>query len=292
MQGVIAAIPTPIDETRTPDKELFLAQCSYLLSNGCNGLNILGSTGEANSFDTQTRKTIMAWAAENLNRSQLMVGTGTPSLAETISLTCEADNLGYPVALVLPPYYYAPIADQGLIDWYSQLHKALTGRKIQIYFYNFPQMTGLTIPISVIAYLHEKWPERFSGIKDSSGKLEYCRELTSLMPDFSVFPSSEVSLGEANASGYAGCISATVNHTAPLCAQVWQAKEAPNRDTLREIEQIRTNITSVPLVPAIKYLVAAQTGQLAWERVLPPFCELDDNQKAALQLTREQVNGH
>jgi len=292
MQGVIAAVPTPVDETGRPNKDLFLAHCSHMLSNGCDGLNILGSTGEANSFGTKTRKTIMTWAADNLDRSRLMVGTGTPSLTETISLTCTADNLGYSVALVLPPYYYAPISDQGLIDWYSQLHEALDGRKIQIYFYNFPQMTGLTIPNSVIAYLHKKWPNRFSGIKDSSGSLEYCRDLATLSPDFSVFPSSEVSLGEASASGFAGCISATVNQTAALCAHIWAAKQAPNMATLREIEQLRATIASVPLIPAIKYMVAARTGQATWEQILPPFCTLGGAEKTTLQPVLEQLYGH
>ena len=152
-------------------------------------------------------------------------------------------------------------------------------------------MTGLTIPTLVIDYLHKKWPKRFSGIKDSSGNLEYCRDLAILSPDFSVFPSSEVSLGEAAASGFAGCISATVNQTAPLCAQVWAAKKAPNTDTLQEIEQLRATIASVPLIPAIKYLAAARTGHASWEQMLPPFCTLNSHEKTKLQPVLEQLYG-
>ena len=197
MYGVVAAVPTPVTGAGDPVRDLFLSHCQWALENGCDGLNILGSTGEANSFSTAARKSVMAWAAEHIDRTRLMVGTGTPSLAETIELTAFADQCGYKVALVLPPYYYKPVSDEGLIAWYSHLHEALGASKIAIYFYNFPQMTGISIPVAVIEELHRRWPERFAGIKDSSGELPYCRELTALLPDLNVFPSSEVALGEA-----------------------------------------------------------------------------------------------
>src|SRR5690606_29383054 len=132
---------------------------------------------------------IMGWTAGAFDRDRLMVGTGTPALAETISLTVHADDLGYPVALVLPPYYYTPPSDSGLIAWYLSLHEALGDRPIKVWFYNFPQMTGFVIPEQVIAELHRKAPARFDGIKDSSGDLDYCRRLVDAMPALRVFPS-------------------------------------------------------------------------------------------------------
>ena len=289
MQGVIAAVPTPIDETGTPLKDMFLSHCAWALENGCDGLNILGSTGEANSFDTHTRKTIMKWAAENLDRSRLMVGTGTPSLAETRELTKTADDLGYGVALVLPPYYYKPVSDNGLVAWYSALHEALADRPIEIYFYNFPQLTGLTIPVTVVERLHTAFPTRFKGIKDSSGNLEYCRELANKLPDFNVFPSSEVSLGEAHKSGFAGCISATTNQTGMLCAQLWAKRQTPDAALVEKIGDLRTKISSTPLIPSVKYLVGKRSKQPEWARLLPPFVSLNDAQKADLNFLAEQL---
>ena len=121
MQGVIAAVPTPVDTAFHPQKALFLEHCQWALANGCDGLNILGSTGEANSLSIQARRDVMGWAAAALPKTRLMVGTGTPALAETIALTEHADDLGYSVALVLPPYYYTPASDAGLIAWYMML---------------------------------------------------------------------------------------------------------------------------------------------------------------------------
>jgi 4-hydroxy-tetrahydrodipicolinate synthase len=282
MHGVIAAVPTPVNSQGQVQAGLFVTHCQWLLDNGCDGLNILGSTGEANSFDSQTRTEIMRLAAKNLDKTRLMVGTGTPSLAETTTLTKTADDLGYGVALVLPPYYYKPLSDDGLFNWYAQLHHALGDRQIAIYFYNFPQMTGLEIPISVIKRLYTTWPERFRGIKDSSGNLPYCRDLATSLPDLAVFPSSEVALAEAHKSGFAGCISATTNQTGFLCATLWNNRVNPDKSLVAEITHIRETIAGNALISSIKYLVGKRVGSVEWEHLLPPFTKLTKDRKSEL----------
>lgn len=280
MKGIIAAVPTPVDETGQPVEPLFIEHCRWALDNGCDGLNILGSTGEANSFDGARRKLVMGWAASALEPARLMVGTGTPSLAETIALTEHADDLGYRVALVLPPYYYAPVSDAGLVRWYMALHAALGPRAIKIYFYNYPKMTGLRIPVAVIEHLNRAAPERFGGIKDSSGDLDYCREIVSAVPDAAVFPSSETDLFAASGSGFSGCISATVNHSAPLCAQAWREGGTPELHA--RIAGLRATIAGQPLIPSVKYLVSRRTRQGAWTNTLPPFTDLAPQEKETL----------
>jgi 4-hydroxy-tetrahydrodipicolinate synthase len=151
-------------------------------------------------------------------------------------------------------------------------------------------MTGLTIPISVITRLHNWRPGRFKGIKDSSGKLEYCRELAASLPEFTVFPSSEVSLGEAHQSRFAGCISATTNQTATLSAKIWANRKNPDADAVREINQLRDNIAGTALIPSIKYLVARRTNQDLWENLLPPFCTLSSEQKSNLATVVDQLS--
>lgn len=282
MQGIIAAVPTPIDARGTPQRAPFVEHCQWALANGCDGLNVLGSTGEANSTDMAARRQVMGWAAEACDPAQLMVGTATPSLHETIALTIHADDLGYAVALVLPPYYYKPASEDGLFAWYAALHEALGDRKIRVYFYNYPQMTGITLPPTLIARLHRAYPERFTGIKDSSGDLAYCRALAADLPGFAVFPSSETSLAEAAASGFAGCISATVNHSAPLCGQIWAERDAPDAAALARIGELRAGIASQPLIPSVKHMVQRRTGDAIWANVLPPFLPLDRTQIAAL----------
>ncbi|MEJ6394621.1 dihydrodipicolinate synthase family protein [Gymnodinialimonas sp. 2305UL16-5] len=272
MQGVIAAVPTPVNTGGMPIRALFEEHCDWALTHGCDGLNILGSTGEANSLDSGARREVMKWAAASCPRERLMVGTGTPALAETIALTEAADDLGYSVALVLPPYYYAPISDAGLVAWYMALNAGLGARSIQIFFYNFPQMTGLTIPVSVIADLAKAAPGRFTGIKDSSGDLDYCRRIVRLGMGLHVFPSSETVLPHAKADGFAGCISASVNITAPLCAKVWAGPTAAS--VPEEIARQRAALAGANLIPGVKHMVAHRTGDEAWRRTLPPFLPL------------------
>ncbi|MCV6593512.1 MAG: dihydrodipicolinate synthase family protein [Silicimonas sp.] len=283
MQGVIAAVPTPVDEGFQPQEAPFLEHCRWALDNGCDGLNILGSTGEANAFDTETRNRVMGWAAGALPKDRLMVGTGTPSLSETIALTGAADDLGYGVALVLPPYYYKPVSDQGLIDWYLALDAALGDRPIQIYFYNFPQMTGLTIPVSVIKALAEARPARFTGIKDSSGDLDYCRDIVAANSALRVFPSSETALATAAADGFAGCISASVNITAPIAGAIWAERSAPPADLCEKIAAQRAAMAGPTLIAGIKYLLGARSGDAGWRRILPPFVALSSEAGAKLE---------
>ena len=285
MQGVIAAVPTALDAQGDFLPDLFLSHCQWALENGCDGLNILGSTGEANSLDTPTRLAVMRASAESLETSRLMVGTGTPSLAETIALTQVADDLGYGVALVLPPYYYKPLSDEYLVAWYEKLHLSLGDRPISIYFYNFPQMTGIGLPVSVIQTLHSRWPTRYRGIKDSSGDLAYCRELAMALPELRVFPSSEVSLYEAYESRFSGCISATTNQTGVLAARLWAGRKVPDQALADEISEVREVIAGPTLVASVKYLVACRSGQSDWENMMPPFMSLSNERKAVLAPT-------
>ena len=289
MLGVIAAVPTPVDDEGSPVIDTFLSYCSWILQNGCDGINILGSTGEANSFSSDQRKLIMRSAAKNLNKQKLMVGTGSPSLEETISLTKFADDLGYKVALVLPPFYYKPLTDEGLFIWYKTLHEKLGDRRIEIYFYNFPQMTGLTIPIRVIEKLQQKWSSRFSGIKDSSGDLNYCRIL-SKNNNFKVFPSSEVSISEAHRSKFSGCISATVNQTLYLSSNAWAKKSQNITTIISQIKEIREEISKESLIPSIKYLVSKQTKNKTWQHLLPPLSALSESRRLELDLLYNKVS--
>lgn len=287
MKSIVAAVPTPVDEYGAALKEPFLEHCAWVLANGCDALNVLGTTGEANSLGVAARKQVMGWAAEAFDTSNLMVGTGLPSLADTVELTKSAAGMNYRVALVLPPFYYKPVSDDGLVDWYQALDRALGESPIDIYFYNFPQMTGVPIPVDVVSRLVQSNPRRFTGIKDSSGNLDYCRKLVNRVPGIRVFPSSETVLAEAEQSGFAGCISATVNISAPLCANLCGNGDAGGLG--ERIARIRADIAAHPLVPSVKYLVGRRTHDSAWERVMPPFVRVGEPARRALDLVTELI---
>ena len=277
--GVIAAVPTPVTASGEPDTERFVRHARWALESGCDALNVLGTTGEANSFSADQRRAVMTAAATGLDRQRLMVGTGTPDLATTIALTRHAHELGFAGALVLPPYYYKGVSDDGLFAWFERLIEGTADASIDIYLYNFPQMTGIRFSPELARRLKAAFPERMAGAKDSSGDLAYAAELAKI-DGFAVFPSSETALGKAKADGYAGCISATVSVTAPLVAAYW--REPTNAALAEKVAQARASISAQPLIPAVKYLVAQLHGDPAFERVLPPHLPLTQEQKSAL----------
>lgn len=280
MQGVIAAVPTPIDTERNPDLGRFIAHARWALANGCDGLNVLGTTGEANSLSCKQRKAVMTAAADVLPREALMVGTGTPDLATTIELTRLAHELGFAAALVLPPYYYKGVSEDGLFAWFAALVEATAGQPVPIYLYNFPQMTGIRFSPALAARLASAFPGRIVGAKDSSGDMDYAAEIARI-EDFAVFPSSETALSRARQDNFAGCISATVNVTAALSAALWRD---PGDDTLlARVREARETIAAQTLIPAVKYLVGRIHGDEAFERLLPPHLPLDEDQKRALE---------
>ena len=279
LSGVIAAVPTPFDAAGRPDTARFVRHCEWALANGCDGLNVLGTTGEANSLSSEDRATVMRAAASAFDRSRLMVGTGTPALSTTIELTRLAAELGFAAALVLPPYYYKPVSEEGLFAWFARVLDALGACPMGLYLDNFPQLTGIRFSPELAARLAAAYPGRLRGIKDSSGDLDYARQVASV-EGFDVFPSDEAALAQAGADGYAGCISATVNLTVPTAARLWRNQD--DAALREEVRRRRQAIASQPLVPAVKHLIGAREGDSAWDAVLPPLLQLSAAQKAAL----------
>lgn len=277
--GVIAAVPTPIDDAGEPDTAVFIAHGTWALANGCDGLNVLGTTGEATSFSATQRQTVMTAAASALDASKLMVGTGTPDIATTLHLTKLAHKLGFAGALVLPPYYYKGVSDDGLANWFDALVAGTSEAPVPLFLYNFPQMTGLTFSPELVARMKAAHPDRLVGAKDSSGDLAYAARLAKIA-DFDVFPSNEAALAQASSDGYAGCISATTNLTGAMAQKLW--KDQGNTELAKRVLDARLAISAQPLIPAIKYMVGQVHGQSGFERVLPPMLPLTQTQKAAL----------
>ena len=279
ISGVIAAVPTPVTSSFQPDVDLFIEHCTWALENGCDGLNILGTTGEANSLDNLSRESIMrASAHADFGTKALMVGTGATSLAETIKFTNLAADLDFDAALILPPFYYKPASDDGLFDYFSAVIQSVEQKEIAIYLYNFPQMTGIEFSINLVRRLIEAFPRHMRGMKDSSGNFDYAYNMAAAFKgQFDVFPSSEGFLADARKDGFAGCISASVNVTAPLAQKVWSAAGSASGEDCQELSLLRQEIASIPIVAAVKTLVALRSGNPSWSRMIPPLTKLSDS---------------
>lgn len=280
LQGVIAAVPTPVGPDRRIDVDRFLGHARWALERGCDALNVLGSTGEATSLAATERARLMQAAAAALPRGRLMVGTGAPDIETAIALTAHAGACGFAAALVLPPYYYKSVGTAELFAWFSALVEATADRPIALHLYNFPQMTGLRFAPELVSRLTAAHPGRICGIKDSSGDLAYAASLTG-HPGFKVFPSDETALAEAADRGFAGCISATVNLSAPLAARLWQS---PGDEELRvRVAEFRAALAGPGLIPAVKALVARLHDDPGHAAPRPPLLPPDGPEAARLQ---------
>src|SRR5215475_8498126 len=227
LSGVIAAIATAVDDTGALDCARSTALARFLLANGCDGLNVLGTTGEATSFSLDERKRVMtAYRDASLPMDRLMVGTGAASVADAVALTRHAAELGFAGALVLPPFYYKGVPDDGLVAYIDTLIQATAERPIPLYLYHFPAQSGLPWHVGLVGRLLGMFGERIVGLKDSSGDMAYAREAAKVSASFKVFPSTEAVLMEARSGAFAGCISATANLNADLCARAWRNGDA------------------------------------------------------------------
>lgn len=278
--GVIAAVATATDGAGEPDCARSVALARYLLDNGCDGLNVLGSTGEATSFALCQRQVVMnAYGAAGLLLDRMMVGTGACATADAVALTRHAALLGFGGALVLPPFYYKGVSDDGLAAYIAALMAATADRPIPIYLYHYPQLSGVPWRPDLIRRLLAAHGGRLAGLKDSSGDMAYAREVAAIDPNFRVFPSTEAVLLEARAGAFAGCISATANLNADLCARAFHGGDTAALETAVTIRQL---FDGRPLVPGVKALLAHMHGDPAWGRVLPPLAEFPAADRAAV----------
>jgi 4-hydroxy-tetrahydrodipicolinate synthase len=280
LSGVIAAIATPIDENGAPDLKRAVSLARYLLDNGCDGLNVLGTTGEATSFSVDERKGVMsAYKPNGLPMHSLMVGTGAASVTDAVALTRHAADLGFGGALVLPPFYYKGVPDDGLVAYVETLVKATEQKPIPIYLYHFPAMSGLPWHVALIRRLLDSYSSRIVGLKDSSGDMAYARSAAAILKDFAVFPSTEACLLDARRGDFAGCISATANLNADLCARAWSEGDTA---ALEAAVTIRKLFDGKPLVPGVKALLAHIHGDAGLARVRPPLAPFSAADRASV----------
>lgn len=283
--GIWPPAATPFREDLSIDTERYVAFCHELLRDGAHGLAVLGTTSEANSLDFEERKSVLEkLAASGINPAQLLPGTGAASFGDAVKLTKHAAELGVKGSLLLPPFYYKGVSDEGLFEFVSEVIARVSNKRLRLYLYNFPQQTGLVWSPELIAKLRGAFPETVVGIKDSSGDAKYLNALLEKFPGFAIFPSSESLMVDALGKGAAGCISATANtHVKEIRALFdgWQSSKADAMN--KRASAIRSLIASYPLIAAVKATLADQHKHKGWHRLRPPLTALTDQQAAELR---------
>ncbi|HWK63755.1 MAG TPA: dihydrodipicolinate synthase family protein [Rhizobiaceae bacterium] len=285
LRGVIAAAATPLTDDHAIDLDRLVGHCNALLDEGgCDGINLLGTTGEATSFSVEQRLGAMrAVAGSGLPLSRFMVGTGAAAFDDACRLTTEAKALGYAGALLLPPFYYKGIDPDAVVAYVTAVIERVGRDGLSLYLYHFPANSGVPYAPEAVARLRDRFPETLKGLKDSTGDLDYSGGLARSLPGFDVFPSAEASIGRAAELGLAGCISATANVTGRFAQAAFTGRSHEERSqALAEAVRIRGEIARFPLVAAVKETLALLSGDAIWRRMMPPLEPLAAPDREAL----------
>jgi 4-hydroxy-tetrahydrodipicolinate synthase len=277
---IYTAVLTPQHEDLSINFTKFYNQCQKLLSDGCSGLVILGTTGEANSFSVQERLDLLDKIGNSsLPKDKLIIGTGCCSLTETVVLTQRATELGIYSVLVLPPFYYKDISEDGLFTYFDHFINKIGNSKLKIILYNFPRMTGINFSTTLLSRLINSFPDNVTGIKDSSNNLENIKQMCATLENFQVYASRENLILEVMESGGTGCISASLNVTSKLLPEFLKEKSSNN---LAKLSEIRNVIEKYSFIPALKQIMATIENDPSWLFMRPPVTKMKKKEAAEL----------
>ncbi len=278
LTGVFAAALTPMTADLAPDHALMAKHCRWLLDNGCDGLAVLGTTGEANSFSLVERMRIIENLVEaGIPAAALMPGTGSCALPDAVELSRFSVEAGCGGALLLPPFYYKDPSDDGLFAFYSEVIQRIGDARFRAYLYHFPQMSATPISHALIERLLKAYPETICGLKDSSGDLDNMLTMIRNFPGFHVFTGADHQLLPVLEAGGAGCITASANVASSLAAEVYAGfnsgadVSAANADLC----EVRRIIVQFPLFASLKQLMHRHTGDDGWLNIRPPLRLID-----------------
>lgn len=284
IHGVHCAAATPVTADGQPDLPLFAAHCRALLDEGCHGLALLGTTGEANSFGLHQRMALVEAAAGAVPADTLLPGTAAPSVADTVELTRHAMDTGAKGVVLLPPYYYKDVTDEGLFRHVARVVEGVGRPDLRVVLYHIPKVTMIPFGHDLIDRLMTAFPGVVCGIKDSSGDLGNMQAMCERFPDLGVLAGADPMMLPVLRMGGAGCITATSNLIADALRETWDGWNDPARAAEIEATQDRINAWRdltfrYVQLPAVKTMLARTRGDDGWLRPMPPLVELPEAQR-------------
>jgi 4-hydroxy-tetrahydrodipicolinate synthase len=285
IRGVLSPVVTPFREDLTPDPERFLRHCRWLLSQNV-GLAVFGTNSEANSLSADERIELLERLVDGgLDPNRMMPGTGCCALPDSVRLTAHAVKLGCAGVLMLPPFYYKGVSDEGLYRNFAEVIERVGDRRLRVYLYHIPPVAQVPISLALIERLLEAYPDSVAGLKDSSGDWNNTKGVLDAFAasGFDVFPGSETFLLAGMRHGGAGCISATANiNPGPIArlAATWQDADADAQQA--RLDQIRGIMQSYVMIPALKAAIAHYGDDPGWAMVRPPLTPLTREQASTL----------
>ena len=305
IHGVLAPVVTPFRADLSPDRDRFIRHCRWLLSQNC-GLAPFGTTSEANSMSKDERISLLdSLVASGLDPLRMMPGTGCCSITETVELTAHAIKHGCAGVLMLPPFYYKDVSEEGLYRYFSEVVQRVGNARLRIYLYHIPPMAIVGITPKLVGRLLKAYPNAIAGMKDSSGDWNNTKTFLDAFakPGFDVFVGSETYLLANMRNGGAGTISATANVNPASIYELYaecsrnQTSDIGHQTSTLEGQQARLNVvrdvfssSKFPsMIAAIKQSIAIYANDPEWATVRPPLVELTTEQAKLLAAELKRI---
>jgi 4-hydroxy-tetrahydrodipicolinate synthase len=286
IEGVLSPVITPFKRDHAPDEERFVRHCRWLLKSGCAGLATFGTNSEANSMSVgEKRRLLEALVKGGVSPASLMPGTGHCALTDSIELTRAAVELGCAGVLMLPPFYYKGVSDEGLYRNFAEVIERVGDERLQLYLYHIPPVSQVPITLGLIERLLGKYPGIVAGVKDSSGDWSNTKAMLDAFAKegFDVFAGSEAFLLDNMRHGGKGCITATGNVNPGAIDRLYKNWRSPDADKLQAgITATRKIVQKQPMIPALKAIVAHYGNDAGWKTCRPPLVELTSSQEEEL----------
>ena len=285
LSGVFSPVITPFAADLSPDPVRLVRHCRWLLSQDV-GLAVFGTNSEANSMSiAEKMKLLDALVEAGIPGARMMPGTGACALTDSVELTRHAVGHGAAGALMLPPFYYKGVSDDGLFASYAEIIERVADSRLRIYLYHIPQVSNVPISLALIERLLKAYPGVIAGIKDSSGNWDNTKAmLERFQPQgFDVFAGSESFLLANMRGGGVGCITATGNVNPGAIAQLYRTWQQPDADAQQAaLDAVRAIFQRLPMIPALKAAAAHFGGDAGFAAVRPPLVALNVEQTAEL----------
>ena len=285
IKGVLSPVVTPFRTDLSPDPRRFIAHCKWLLSQNC-GLAVFGTNSEANSMSVEEKLELLeALIKGGVPAASLMPGTGHSALTDSVKMTREAVRMGCGGVLMLPPFYYKGVSDEGLFRNFSEVVERVGDERLRLYLYHIPPVSNVAITLDLIERLLARYPGIVAGAKDSSGDWSNTKAMLDRFKDrgFDVFPGSEVFLLDGLRAGGKGCITATGNVNPGPISEVYKNWNTSRADDLQAgINVTRKIMQKVPMIPALKPVTAHLSNDPQWKTCRPPLVELTSAQEEEL----------
>ena len=291
IKGVLSPVVTPFKADLAPDPERFVRQCRWLLSQNV-GLAVFGTNSEANSLSVEEKIDLLdRLAGAGLDSARMMPGTGCCALPDSVRLTAHAMKLGCGGVLMLPPFYYKGVSDDGLFRSFAEVIERVGETRLRVYLYHIPPVAQVPITLGLVERLLAAYPAQIAGMKDSGGDWSNTKSFLDAFAKagFDVFAGSETFLLQNMRHGGAGCISATANvHSGPIARlyDTWRAADADAQQA--RLDVIRGVFQKFPMIPALKVVIAHYGADPGWTTVRPPLVALTPGQAHALVAELDQ----